>query len=82
MVTQEDVVGNGGASKGGKGRRGRRWGGGEVQGMTKSLHLLRPLINIQESTDNSDYGGWEMEGCAKEVRGLGEDGKEGGGARQ
>ena len=45
--------------------------------MTKSLRLLHPPINIQQSTDNGDHGGWEMVGCTREVRGLGEDGKGG-----
>ncbi len=45
--------------------------------MTKSSCLLRPTINIQQSTGNGDHSGWEMEGYAMEVRGLGEDGKEG-----
>ncbi len=68
MVTQEDGAGNGGASEG---------GGGGVQAMTKSSCLLRPPINIQQSTNNGDHGGWEMEGCAREVRGLGEEARGG-----
>jgi hypothetical protein len=42
--------------------------------MTKSLRWLRPPINIQQSTNNGAHGGWEMEGCMREVRRLGEDG--------
>jgi hypothetical protein len=45
--------------------------------MTKSLRLLHPPINIQQSTDDDDHGGWETEGCVREVRGVGEDGKGG-----
>jgi hypothetical protein len=45
--------------------------------MKKSLHLLRPPIHIQQSTNNGDHSGWEMEGCMREVRGLGEGGEGG-----
>jgi hypothetical protein len=45
--------------------------------MTKPSRLLRPPINIQQSTYNGDHSGWEMKGCARDVRGLGEDGKGG-----
>ena len=31
MVTREDTVGSGGASKGGEGRGGKPWGGGSVE---------------------------------------------------
>jgi hypothetical protein len=51
-----------------------------VRAMTKSLHFLRPPINIKQSTNDGKHGGWEMERCTEEVRGLGEDGKGGGSA--
>jgi hypothetical protein len=51
--------------------------GGGAQAITKSSRLHRPPINIQQSTNDGDHGGWEMEGCAREVRGLDEDGKGG-----
>jgi hypothetical protein len=70
MVIQEDMVGNGGASKEGKGRDEEDGGGGGgAQATTKSSRLLHPPINIQQATNNCDHGGWEMEGCAREVRG-------------
>jgi hypothetical protein len=43
--------------------------------MTKSSCSLCLPINIQQSTNNGDHNGWEMEGCMREVRGLGEDGE-------
>ncbi len=54
-----------------------RGGGRGAQPKTKSLRSLRPPINIQQSTNDGDHSGWEMEGCMREVRGLGEDGKGG-----
>jgi hypothetical protein len=48
--------------------------GGGAQAMAKSLRLLCPPMNIQQSTNNGDHSGWKTEGCAREVRGLGEDG--------
>ena len=45
--------------------------------MKKSSCLLCPPINIQQSTNNGDHGGWEMGGCVRGVRGFGEDGKGG-----
>ncbi len=46
-------------------------------GQGREVHGDEEDINIQPSTNNGDHGEWEMEGCAREVRGLGEDGKGG-----